>query len=398
MADPSAVLNATVNETTATNATLTGRAAAKPEGLLLAYMSLVVMAVIPIWFGSFKSVIFNKKQRESGEKIESMSKKDAAMFPIIASCALFGLYVFFKIFSKEYINLLLALYFFVIGVICVSNLLRPIVTPLLGVNFKNSSYHVILDEGEEDKKQNHIDYKFDRIDLVCLGISAVFGLWYLVKKHWIANNVFGLAFSLTGIEVLHLNSFPIGCILLGGLFVYDIFWVFGTDVMVTVATSFEAPIKLLFPMDFLEHGVFGRNFAMLGLGDIVIPGIFIALLLRFDCSRGKDCRAYFYANYIAYLGGLITTVVILHVFSSAQPALLYLVPACLGSALLTSVVRGELMLLLKYEDHPEEMFIRSGKESNGDAKVVPSGEDQPAPAMDDAQSDDCVITSDKKED
>ena len=25
-------------------------------------------------------------------------------------------------------------------------------------------------------------------------------------------------------------------------------------------------------MDFLEHGVWGKNFAMLGLGDIVIPG------------------------------------------------------------------------------------------------------------------------------
>ena len=26
---------------------------------------------------------------------------------------------------------------------------------------------------------------------------------------------------------------------LGGLFVYDVFWVFGTDVMVTVAKSFQ---------------------------------------------------------------------------------------------------------------------------------------------------------------
>ena len=38
--------------------------------------------------------------KESGEKIESMSKKDAAMFPIIASCTLFGLYVFFKVFDS----------------------------------------------------------------------------------------------------------------------------------------------------------------------------------------------------------------------------------------------------------------------------------------------------------
>jgi Signal peptide peptidase len=32
--------------------------------------------------------------------------------------------------------------------------------------------------------------------------------------------------------------------MLVGLFFYDIFWVFGTDVMVTVAKSFDGPIKV----------------------------------------------------------------------------------------------------------------------------------------------------------
>ena len=44
-----------------------------------------------------------------------MTQKDAAMFPIIASCALFGLYVFFQVFSKEHVNLLLSVYFLVLG-------------------------------------------------------------------------------------------------------------------------------------------------------------------------------------------------------------------------------------------------------------------------------------------
>ena len=52
--------------------------------------------------------------------------------------------------------------------------------------------------------------------------------------------------------------------------------------MVTVAKSFDAPIKLVFPQDLLENGLAAKNFAMLGLGDIVIPGIFIALMLRYD--------------------------------------------------------------------------------------------------------------------
>lgn len=35
--------------------------------------------------------------QESGEQPERMTHKDAAMFPIIASGALFGLYIFFKV-------------------------------------------------------------------------------------------------------------------------------------------------------------------------------------------------------------------------------------------------------------------------------------------------------------
>ncbi|RYR06134.1 hypothetical protein Ahy_B06g085927 isoform A [Arachis hypogaea] len=52
-----------------------------------------------------------------------------------------------------------------------------------------------------------------------------------------------------------------------GLFVYDIFWVFLAPVMVSVAKSFDAPIKLLSPTADST-----RPFSMLGLGDIVIPG------------------------------------------------------------------------------------------------------------------------------
>ena len=80
-----------------------------------------------------------------------------------------------------------------------------------------------------------------------MAASAGVGVWYILKKHWVANNLLGLAFAVNGVELLHLSNVVTGCILLGGLFFYDIFWVFGTDVMVTVAKSFEAPIKLVFP-------------------------------------------------------------------------------------------------------------------------------------------------------
>ena len=53
-------VNATLNET-AKNAT--GREAATTEGLVVAYSSLIVMAVLPIFFGSFRSVLHYRKQK-----------------------------------------------------------------------------------------------------------------------------------------------------------------------------------------------------------------------------------------------------------------------------------------------------------------------------------------------
>ena len=85
--------------------------------------------------------------------------------------------------------------------------------------------------------------KFDRETVACFLVALGIGVWYFTKKHWIANNIFGLAFAVNGIEFLQLNQVLNGCILLGGLFFYDVFWVFGTNVMISVAKSFDAPIK-----------------------------------------------------------------------------------------------------------------------------------------------------------
>ena len=120
----------------------------------------------------------------------------------------------------------------------------------------------MLCQGEGDQKESVLDYQFSTHDLVCLGLCSTVGVWYIMKKHWIANNLLGMAFAINGVELLHLNNVVTGCILLGGLFFYDIFWVFGTDVMVTVAKSFEAPIKLVFPQvrqDNIKSTVKQRN-------------------------------------------------------------------------------------------------------------------------------------------
>ncbi|XP_058535363.1 minor histocompatibility antigen H13 isoform X1 [Ochotona princeps] len=370
----------------------TTRPPSTPEGIALAYGSLLLMALLPIFFGALRSVRCARGKNAS-DMPETITSRDAARFPIIASCTLLGLYLFFKalerepwrasqeprgrscegvnsakqIFSQEYINLLLSMYFFVLGILALSHTISPFMNKFFPVNFPNRQYQLLFTQGSGENKEEIINYEFDTKDLVCLGLSSIVGVWYLLRKHWIANNLFGLAFSLNGVELLHLNNVSTGCILLGGLFIYDVFWVFGTNVMVTVAKSFEAPIKLVFPQDLLEKGLEADNFAMLGLGDIVIPGIFIALLLRFDISLKKNTHTYFYTSFAAYIFGLGLTIFIMHLFKHAQgpgshhltasvlsqPALLYLVPACIGFPVLVALAKGEVTEMFSYESSAE---------------------------------------------
>ncbi|KAI7789775.1 putative minor histocompatibility antigen H13 [Triplophysa rosa] len=317
-----------------------GRLVSSAEGTALAYGSLLLMALLPIFFGALRSVGCSKSKNAS-DMPETITSRDAARFPIIASCTLFGLYLFFKIFSQEYINLLLSMYFFVLGILALSHTMSPFMCRLFPANLPNKQYQLLFTQGSGEGKEEIVNYEFDTKDLICLVISSVVGVWYILKKHWVANNLFGLAFALNGVELLHLNNVSTGCILLGGLFVYDVFWVFGTNVMVTVAKSFEAPIKLVFPQDLLEKGLDARNFAMLGLGDIVIPGNF------------KNTRTYFYTSFLAYIFGLGLTIFVMHTFKHAQPALLYLVPVCLGFPMLVALIKGELTEMFSYESTDE---------------------------------------------
>jgi len=90
--------------------------------------------------------------------------------------------------------------------------------------------------------------------------------------------------------------------------------------MVTVAKSFDAPIKLMFPLDWYADP---PKFSMLGLGDIVIPGIFVALCLKYDMERFLKTKnrnindlklGYFNWCFGGYLAGIVTTFIVMIVF------------------------------------------------------------------------------------
>jgi len=131
--------------------------------------------------------------------------------------------------------------------------------------------------------------------------------------------------------------------------------------MVTVAKGIEAPIKLMAP----KAGT--SDMAMLGLGDVVVPGLLIALCLRFDMGRAilarpneditprsRFSKVYFWTAVVSYIAGLVVTVQVMNITGHPQPALLYLSPACVIGPALMALVRGELELLWRWREEEDD--------------------------------------------
>jgi len=206
---------------------------------------------------------------------------------------------------------------------------------------------------------------------------------WILTGHWLLMDALGMGLCVAFIALVQLPSLKVSTLLLVGLLVYDVFWVFfssyifSTNVMVKVATrpaenpigllakklhltssgndspKLSLPGKLVFPS--LQNA---GHFSMLGLGDIVMPGLLLCFVLRFDAYKRNQLSSepgvppplnmlqkitYFHCSLVGYFLGLVTSTISSEVFQAAQPALLYLVPFTLLPLLIMAYLKGDLM-------------------------------------------------------
>ncbi|KIR39963.1 minor histocompatibility antigen H13 [Cryptococcus deuterogattii 99/473] len=327
------------------------------------YASLGVQALIPIAIGSFKSLqtpedtrrrLRESKKGQISEEYdddyeepmgETLTWKESAMFPILGSVMLLGLWAVLKYFGKKWITIILGVYFGLAGMLAVQSTFSSIIAYLLRVfGISTTTYHVRISAGF--RQIFHLPTTLPTMCLV--PISVVLPLLYVYfDRHYILSNILALAFSIETLALLKLDSFFTAFLMLGLLLIYDIFWVFATPVMVTVAKGIDAPIKILAPKT--SPFASPTDFAMLGLGDIIVPGLVIALCLRYDLHR--------YA--VAYKGRNVTP---RSKFGKpyfwcgvrAQPALLYLSPACTLGPVLLAFAQRDIRNLWTYDESLEE--------------------------------------------
>lgn len=191
---------------------------------------------------------------------------------------------------------------------------------------------------------------------VAAGIAVVWAVSRNTSWSWVLQDIIGISLMLLVMRTLRLGSMRVACILLPLCFAYDVFWVFvqpllfgdGTSVMVEVAQGGDSHeyLPMLLRVPWLSGPSILRGYSLLGFGDVILPGILVALTKRMDIdSSARWHSGYFLPAVLGYSFGLILTYAAL-LFSwfgdQGQPALLYLVPCTLGLILLLGWWRGDL--------------------------------------------------------
>lgn len=166
---------------------------------------------------------------------------------------------------------------------------------------------------------------------------------------WILQDILSVALLLLIQQEVRLPNIKVASILLSLAFAYDIFWVFispflfSSSVMIHVATGGGTgqPIPMVLRLPHIQDKLGG--YSILGLGDIALPGLLVSFLYRFDQRWGlRTTDGYFLPISIGYSIGLLLTYIALVATGHGQPALLYLVPSTLGTAIILGKKRGHL--------------------------------------------------------
>ncbi|GMH09668.1 hypothetical protein Nepgr_011509 [Nepenthes gracilis] len=187
--------------------------------------------------------------------------------------------------------------------------------------------------------------------LFCVGFAVFWAVKRQASYSWIGQDVLGICFMISVLQIVRLPNIKVATVLLCCAFLYDIFWVFLSSyifhqsVMIAVARGDNSggeaiPMLLRFPR-FLDPW---SGYDMIGFGDIIFPGLLLSFSHRFDKANKRGlANGYFPWLAMGYGLGLFLTYLGLYLMDGhGQPALLYLVPCTLGTAVILGLIRGEL--------------------------------------------------------
>jgi len=118
-------------------------------------------------------------------------------------------------------------------------------------------------------------------------VALLLPIVWAITDYWLLTNFLALCLAIEALSFVRLPNLMVSLILLSLFYFYDMFWVFfsafffGANVMVSVATSLPSlPVVLHF-----SSWIDPDRTNMLGLGDLLIPGMYLCFLYHFDLRQ-----------------------------------------------------------------------------------------------------------------
>jgi hypothetical protein len=213
----------------------------------LGYLFLFALQFLPLlgsdrylsiayFFGLAVTTVYLGGRQEVIDKPEKVSKQNALYAPVGASIAIGGLYFLLKNGIDP--TALYAVGVTVFGALCISDIGVPLLRSLLpSIDFGTAE----IELPEAIAKKLDVDrVPLDGLITLGLGLLCTVVYWAPValENKFLISNAIAWALGMVSLGAISLGSFQTGAILLAGLFCYDVFWVFGTDVSKKTAVSF----------------------------------------------------------------------------------------------------------------------------------------------------------------
>ncbi|CAD8121857.1 unnamed protein product [Paramecium sonneborni] len=273
---------------------------------------LLFSSLIIILSGSIYGI--KEQQMFGGPQTEAYGPKAAIIFIFVSSILLISLYKF-QSFASSFTYIIIMFTAFI------------------------SIETILLDFQNEYLYSNNVKFLISTI------ISGVIIVIYHYNKTWIFNNILAVSIILFSFRILKLDSLKTGTIFMLLALLYDLFWlfvspsIFGQPVIQNITTTLELPIKLLSPSLIKNCNTPYQQCSILGIGDILIVGLIIKYILKFQIISGENSLL-FCSSILGYGIGLSSYFILMHYYHIQYPALFYVIPTTLVSIIVPSLFKS----------------------------------------------------------
>jgi minor histocompatibility antigen H13 len=292
-------------------------------------------AVVAVGLGSY----FAASEYSNVSK-EILSSDRIKSYPFMAGATLISVNLMFEYFGAELVNFMFMFYFGLAGSNSIWFLFRAFVHLKSRKLFTFPYCKSIFTEIVLPSKP----VSFCLHDIPFYLLAVAINVYYFKTRSNIANNIIAFSIAFYAVLSIRIEKFTSAAPLLWSLLIYDVFFVYQTDVMTSVAMKIEGPVKLVMNLD-------GIGSSVLGLGDLVIPGIFISVCSRFDVFiknvTGKR-SPYWIIAIIFYAIAMVVTDYVCYVTQRGQPALLFITPLVTIPIITTAIIRKEYRAFCSY--------------------------------------------------